>query len=215
MTPTTNEAGTSQNAASACSLPEPHASTFQRILNEIAGRYKKCIMNNVYRSNYVEGLVAITLGEDWELTATTWDWASWDCEHTSGVRLEVKQAAKRQSWDEGESTPPRAPRFDIAPRTGYWSREGNQWVAEPGRPAHIYVFAWHGKDDKHANHRDPRQWHFFVVKKEDLPDAQKSIGLAGLEKIASPCSIEELKRAVENFMPGESGKDNHSPTASA
>ena len=66
-------------------------------------RYDGPNMNNVSRGDYVECMIAITLGTDCRLTcADGWDWAAWDFEHlSSGVRLEIKQAAARQTWDKG------------------------------------------------------------------------------------------------------------------
>ncbi len=164
-------------------------------------RYDRPIMNNVDRARYVECLVALTLGEGWELTG---DWAAWDCQQKSGARLEVKQAAARQSWHRETSAGNRSPRFDIKPRTGYWMQDGCQWVwvNKPGRPADLYVFAWHDENrHEHAEQRDADQWRFFVVAEQDLPKEQKSIGLTGLNKIACPCLIKELRNAVEGACP--------------
>lgn len=180
-----------------------NASLRRRIQTALIRRYDTPVMNNVYRSDYVECLVAFALDADWWLTWTRgWDWAAWDCQHPSGARLEVKQAAARQSWDREALAPRRAPRFDIAPRTGYWTQDGNQWVDSPGRPADIYVFAWH--DEKragYADHRDPDQWCFFVVAEQDLPGNRKQIGLRDLKALASACRIAELKREVESACP--------------
>ena len=180
-----------------------NAALHGRILTMLMQRYDTRVMNNVYRADYVECLVAFTLGTDWWLTWTRgWDWAAWDCQHTSGARLEVKQSAARQSWDRETPAPRRAPRFDIAHRTGYWTEDGSRWVNSPGRPADLYVFAWHGeRRDKYADHRDTNQWLFFVVAEQNLPKNRKHIGLTGLKAIVSPCRIADLKRAVENACP--------------
>lgn len=174
----------------------------RRIHTMLMRRYDMPVINNVYRGDYVECLVAVALGTDWWLIWTRgWDWAAWDCQHESGARLEVKQAATRQSWDCEALAPRRAPRFDIAPRTGYWTEDG-RWVDFPGRPADLYVFAWHDeRRDGYAEHRDPNKWLFFVVAEQDLPKNQKHIGLTGLKVLASPCRITELKHAVENASP--------------
>ena len=134
-----------------------------------------------------------------------WDWAAWDCEHTpSGARLEIKQAAARQTWDKGPPPPRRKPAFDIAPRSGFWTREG-EWIDSPGRQADVYVFAWHGHDDDQADHTDPQQWCFFVVAEQDLPQAQKSIGLKRLTAMVESCAVADLRRAVETACPAKSG----------
>ncbi len=174
------------------------------ILDMLKRRYAGPIMNNVSRGDYVECMIASALGADWRLTwMDGWDWAAWDCEHApSHARLEIKQAAARQTWDKGPPPPRRTPAFDIAPRSGYWTREG-EWIDTPGRHADVYVFAWHGSDDNHADHTDPRQWRFFVVAECYLPKGQKSIGLKRLTTIAAPCGVADLRRAVETACPVE------------
>ena len=187
------------------------ASRHRRILTTLRHRYDTPVMNNVHRGDYVECLIASALGDDWRLTwMDAWDWAPWDCQHTSKARLEVKQAAARQTWDGDKRAPPRFPRFNIAPPTGYFSRDGGQWVdidkACPslrGRPADLFVFAWHGEScPGYTDHRDPDQWRFFVAAERILPKDRKSIGLTWLkDKRISPCSTPDLKCAVENACP--------------
>ena len=139
----------------------------------------------------------------WRFTSKEgWDWAAWDCEHTtSKARLEIKQSAARQSWDCEADRPRRNLGFDIRPRKGYWPKDGGPWVTDPSRPADVYVFAWHGKADEQAGHRDATQRRFFVVAEAFLSAGQKGVGLSRLERIADPCSFEELKRAVEKACP--------------
>lgn len=166
-------------------------------------RFEQRIINNVYRADYIECLVAVTLGPAWSLTwARGRDWAPWDCQHSRGARLEVKQAAARQTWDRGTRGRRRSPSFDIAPRTGYWTEDENRWIDCLGRPADIHVFAWHGEHrDGYADHRDANQWTFFVIAEQDLPENQKSIGLTSLEARVSPCGVEDLRRAVAGVLP--------------
>ncbi|MDE0047477.1 MAG: hypothetical protein OXU19_16740 [bacterium] len=170
----------------------------QDVLNMLKRRYDGPIMNNVSRGHYVECMIAITLGTDWQLTwASGWDWAAWDLEHLcSGIRLEIKQAAARQTWDNGQTPARSNPVFDIAPRRGYWTREG-LWVDAPGRQADAYIFAWHGRDDNDADQTDPRQWLFFVVAERDLSQGQKSIGLRRLQEITDPCDVVKLRGALK------------------
>ncbi len=175
----------------------------KRILYMLIRRYDRPIMNNVDRGDYIECMIASALGAAWRLTwEDGWDWAAWDCVHVpSGARLEIKQAAARQSWDRESERPRRNPDFDIALRRGYWPKEGFRWIERPGRQADLYVFAWHGRRDEHADHRDPGQWRFFVVAERSLPAGQKSIRLSKLEKIATSCGVAELGRAVEAACP--------------
>ena len=160
------------------------------ILSEVSRTYDRRVMNNVHRSEYVEAIVALALKDSGWKRMTPWD--SWDCEHESHVRLEVKQSAFAQGWGERSSLP----RFDIAPRTGYWINGGGQWVAQTGRHADIYVFAWHGERRDTADQRDPGAWEFYVVLERDLP-AQKTIGLTTIRSRSAPRGVEELAVAVE------------------
>lgn len=171
--------------------------------------YKRAVMNNVDRAYFVECLIAVALGKQWQLTSqNNWDWAAWDIESDDGVRLEVKQAAARQSWDGKAQTRKRNPRFDIAPRTGYWPRDGGQWVPadKNRRVAQIYVFAWHGENKaKLCDQRNTEQWLFYVVREEHLPPGQKSIGLTALQELVAPCRIGELRNTVADAAKGLSG----------
>ena len=176
----------------------------ERILDLLIRRYDRPIINNTQRGDYVECMISFALeAAGWRLTSEDgWDWAAWDCEHpASGARLEIKQSAARQSWDGALARPRRSPSFDIAPRQGYWPRQGAPWVAGTGRPADIYVFAWHGEVGQHADHRDAAQWRFFVLAERALPARQKTIGLGKLENIANHCGIAGLERAVGEACP--------------
>lgn len=121
------------------------------------------------------------------------DWASWDFQRQDGVRLEVKQSASRQTWA-APSHGKVSPNFDIRERTGRW--EGAQFVAEPGRPAHIYVFAHHGVRDDSADHRDPAQWLFHIVSTERLP-ALKRISLAAVQRLHGGVGFDALLNEVQ------------------
>ena len=85
----------------------------------------------------------------------------------------------------GQTPTRRNPVFDVAPRNGYWTRQG-RWINSPGRQADVYVFAWHGRDGEDVDHIDPLQWRFFVVAERDLPQDQTSSGFRRLMEIAAP-----------------------------
>ena len=175
----------------------------QRTLETVLKRFDREIMNNIHRAEYVECLVANLLGDAWTLPWTEgWDWASWDLRHGSGTTLEIKQSAARQPWHREANFRPRPPRFDIAARKGYWTRE-SEWIDEPGRAADLYVFAWHSETDvKLADHRDPEQWAFYVVPTVNLPAGQNSIGLAGIETLTPVVQAEGLAPAVRRLLEG-------------
>jgi len=149
------------------------------------------VVNNL-RAILVEAIVQSALGPQWKWCST--DYAGWDFEHEDGTRLEVKQSAARQSWS-GKPKKPTAPRFDIAARTGYWE-DGANWIPRPGRNAHVYVFGFHPITNDTADHRDPTQWQFFVVKTIDLPNAQ-SISLPSLRSLARCATAGELKDVAD------------------
>lgn len=136
--------------------------------------YKQSIMNNVHRSEYVECLVALALEDTWYRQD---HWSEYDFEHKrSGKRLELKQSAVRQAWEQAE---PSQSRFEFKP---------------PGT-TDIYIFAWHGHW-RNADHSDITQWQLFVVAQWYLPQ-QKSIGVNPLTDIVEPCTFEELRDVVE------------------
>lgn len=135
-------------------------------------------------------MVALALEPAWALCSG--DWNSWDMENEAGLRLQVKQSAARQSW----GSVSKSPRFSIAPTKRYWVN-GMGWVPHEGRLADIYVFGWHPIEDETADHRNPRQRTFFVVRERDLPK-QKSVSVQALNRLASMTGFIGLKNAVEN-----------------
>ena len=164
---------------------------------ELLRPYDEPVMSNIRRADYVEAIVAMTLrSAGWSRNSS---WSSWDFQHgESGCRMEVKQSAARQRW--GRSKPAR---FDIAPRTGFWD-EYDEWHDEPGRHAHVYVFAWHPDAEPSADQREPMNWLFYVVLERDLPD-QKSIGLNWIRARATPCQADELRAALDHAIAAMAG----------
>lgn len=138
-----------------------------------------------------EAIVASALEPEWQWCSE--DYASWDFERNDGARLEVKQSAARQSWAAPDAKPS-ACYFDIAARTGRWEN-GADWIREPGRCADLYVFAHHPVSDVTADHRDPRQWLFYVVSTARLPE-RKRIGISAVLTLSGPCAYQQLGSAV-------------------
>lgn len=151
--------------------------------------FGKPLVTNVYRSVLTEAVVARAL-PDWEWVSA--DYGSYDFRHPTGLRLEVKQSALRQSWV--SLTPPK-PSWDIKPRTGYWS-DGNVWVPSPGRNADIYVLGLHDVIDDTADHRDPNQWKFFVIVAASLPATQR-LSLRKAEMLSALHPSDQLADAVK------------------
>jgi hypothetical protein len=148
------------------------------------------LISNIYRGLVAEIIVGAAIGSEWRICSG--DWRGWDFEHASGVRLEVKQSASRQTWTGTKAT---VPIFDIRTRTGYF--EGADWVPDSRRFAHIYVFAHHPIMDESADHRDPRQWRFHVVPANRLPPS-KTISLVKVALLSDAVLWSDLKAAIES-----------------
>lgn len=152
--------------------------------------FDRPLVTNVFRAVIAEAIVAAAL-PDWNWCSG--DYASCDFRHRDSTRLEVKQSAARQTWYAERAS---RPSWDIRPRTGYWGRNG--WISKKGRYAHIYVFAHHPVRTKRADHRDPRQWVFYVVETSNLPDA-KSLSEAAAASLADPITFDRLAPRVEQL----------------
>ena len=170
----------------------------ERIIETLVdAHYRKRLINNAHRADYVEAMIALALDERWRLVSRDWDWAPWDLEREDGVRLEVKQSAAVQPWNTHDPRDNRS--FDIALRNGYWDYE-SRWHPGKARYADIYLFAWHPElDHSIADHRCPGQWRFFLIPEYKLP-VQKSISLDSLKR--NPATIatiyEGLSKAVDS-----------------
>ena len=138
----------------------------RRVLSNLFDRlYGGSIIRNDLRGELVEEIVGLALAPNWKLCGS--DWGSCDLQHAqSGLRIQVKQSAARQSWftDNKGSSPAR---FSIAVKTGRY--EGADWIPGAGRNADIFIFAWHGTTGADCDHADPAQWEFFVVSEVALP----------------------------------------------
>ena len=149
------------------------------------------VMNNVMRAVIVEAMVSTALSADWTWCSS--DWSLCDFRHADGTRLEVKQSASRQSWHTEADKPSRAV-FDIAPRVQAW--DGKRWVPSSGRNAEIYLFAHHSETGPQCDHRDPKQWRFFVMATDRLPTT-RSVSLAAISRLVEPVLYAHLGKAVE------------------
>lgn len=147
------------------------------------------LVMNVFRSVLVEAIVSRAL-PDWRWCSA--DYAAYDFEHEDKTRLEVKQAACRQTWTPKRPSPPS---WDIKPRTGAWL-DGATWIPGVRRNADLYVLGLHPIMDDSADHRDPSQWLFYVLPTSCLPDIQR-LSLARASKLTEPIRIEQLADKVE------------------
>ena len=154
--------------------------------------YATPIIRNSARGELVEEIVAMALEPEWQLCSG--DWGACDLVHpASGLRMQVKQSAARQSWHGPDAAPTRG-HFSIAHKTGRYEDDGS-WTEQRSRNADLFVFAWHPRTDPATDHRDPDQWRFFVVSETALPPTQSLI-LTTLRRLATDVSFDDLKRAV-------------------
>ena len=158
------------------------------------------IMGNVERGMYVEQMILQILGSSW--TYVGHDWAGWDLERADGVRVEIKQSARRQVWSKRAAA---QMRYTIAPRAGYYTVDG-EWIEKTGRHADVYIFASHAGFEpmREVDHRDPSQWTFHVVAERALPRRQRTIGLCAIELLdgAVRASCNGLTMALEDVVRG-------------
>lgn len=148
------------------------------------------LVTNVLRGHVAEAIVALALEPEWHWCAA--DYAAWDFQRHDGMRLEVKQSARLQTWAANPATKIQ-PAFDVRERTGRY--EGATWVDDPGRSAHIYLFCYHDRSDAAADHRDPEQWHFFVVPTRQLPPV-KRIAIGSVRRLANAHPFAGIKAEV-------------------
>lgn len=154
--------------------------------------YGSPVVRNDLRGELVEEIVGIALAPEWKLSGS--DWGACDLQHVAtGHKIQVKQSAANQSWKIGSAGRSR-PRFSIATKQGRY--EGADWIPGEGRNADVFIFAWHCKTGEDCDHANPEQWKFYVVAESKLP-AQKSLGLAQIEKLAAPLSFSSLGEAVD------------------
>ena len=179
----------------------------REVVQVLSERYDVPLMNNKDRGEYVEALIAHTLGSEWELT---WrmpgysTWSEWDIENTTTCKkIEVKQSASWQLW---ETAVPTIPRFDIREHTGIWSDENTgllEWVEfdKSKRLADLFIFAWHCTDSRSdADHREITQWQFYVVPAWKLPIGQKTIGLQPIKQFTDPVDYKLLATRVTEVL---------------
>jgi hypothetical protein len=170
----------------------PGFGTAEVITKVCDAAFGKPLVTNVLRGQVVEAMIALALEPHW-----TWcsaDYASWDFERPDGVRLEVKQSAYRQSWETSFSAKVR-PSFDVAKRKTQW--DGETYIETNRRAAHIYVLAYHDRRDDAADHRDPRQWEFFVLPSSIIPPVAR-IALGSVRRLTDSVLINELADRVEH-----------------
>ena len=171
--------------------------------------YGEPLINNVYRGDYVEGLIYFALREfQWNLLHP---WAGWDLEREDGVRVEVKNSAGWQTWSHcPRYGPTKNPDFSVAPKKSYYLSNDvcADWKSAdpPARSADIYIFAWHPETDREiADHRLAGQWEFFVVPESLVAKSRgdnKKISLNQVRELAAAVTYDQLAAKVTAVADG-------------
>lgn len=126
------------------------------------------------------------------------EWAAFDLQTPSGIRIEVKSAAYIQSWHQAKLS---SIMFNVR-RTRAWDAATNILSREARRHAGVYVFALLAHTEKTTI--DPlnvNQWRFYVLPTTALDvrtRSQHSITLNSLEKLCGEAvHYAELRQAVK------------------
>ena len=153
------------------------------------------IVGNTNRGALAEFIVARAIGSE---PAVRNDWAAYDLETPSGIKVEVKSSAYLQSWHQ---TAVSAPSFSIR-KAKEWSPETNEFGEERLRHSDVYVFcllAYKG-DKRLLDPLDLSQWEFYVVKTTEIDQIfgeRSSIGINRVKTLSEAYSVNSLMDAVE------------------
>ena len=153
------------------------------------------IVGNTNRGALAEFIVARAIGSE---PAVRNDWAAYDLETPSGIKVEVKSSAYLQSWHQ---TTVSAPSFSIR-KAKEWSPETNEFGEERLRHSDVYVFcllAYKG-DKRLLDPLDLSQWEFYVVKTSEIDrifGERSSIGINRVKDLSLAYSVDSLMDAVE------------------
>lgn len=153
------------------------------------------LVSNVTRGRLAEYIVAQALGL---ATAGIRDeWAAFDLQTPSGIKIEVKSSAYVQSWHQEKLSQI----MFVVPKTRTWDANTNVQSREARRQADVYVFALLAHTDKTTI--DPlnvNQWQFYVLPTTALnarARSQHSITLKSLKRLCGgTVSFADLSMAI-------------------
>lgn len=153
------------------------------------------LVSNATRGRLAEYIVARALGIP--TSGVRDEWAAFDLETATGIKVEVKSAAYLQSWYQKA---PSQVIFSVR-KARAWDPATNTLAAEAARQADVYVFALLAHRDKTTlDPLDLDQWRFYVVATATLnarTRSQHSITVPSLEALgAGPVLFAELAGAV-------------------
>lgn len=159
------------------------------------------LLSNTMRGLVAEFIVARALGLG---SVCREEWTPCDLVTSAGIKIEVKSAARRQSWHQKR---PSLIRFRIAP-TRAWDSVTNASEAEARRQAHIYIFCLlENEPPVAADPLDLERWTFYVLPASVLNEhcpTRKSIGLSSLLRLTpTQTSFFTLASAVQKVSQNE------------
>jgi hypothetical protein len=153
------------------------------------------LVSNVTRGRLAEFIVACALEVD--ISGVRNEWDAFDLITPSGLKLEVKSAARVQSWYQSRPS-------DIVwrtPRTRAWDATTNRQSNEVRRQADVYVLAYlHHEHKPTIDPLNTNQWCFFVLPTRLLDSrtrSQHSITLRSVRSlVGDPVTYSGLPAAV-------------------
>lgn len=156
------------------------------------------LIGNTARGRLAEYIVARALGL--AADGVRDEWAPYDLETRSGIKIEVKSAAYVQSWHQERLS---SIKF-VTPKKRAWDANTNVLSKETRRQADVYVFALLSHKEKSTiDPLDLGQWHFYVLPTAALDArtrSQHSITLASLQKLTSGAvGYADLLPTVEGY----------------
>ncbi len=157
------------------------------------------LVSNATRGIVAEYIVAHALGIAEKGVRD--EWAAYDLQTSSGIKIEVKSAAYVQSWDQKKLSPI----VFLTPKTRAWDAETNTQSFESKRQADVYVFALLAHTCKETiDPMDIDHWCFYFLPTRVLnarTRSQHSITLNSLEGLCTGAvTYTELPNAVENCI---------------
>ena len=125
------------------------------------------------------------------------EWAAFDLQTASGIKVEVKSSAYIQSWHQDQYT-----RISFrVPKTLEWIKETSRQSTHATRQADVYVFALLAEfNQERLNPLDVSQWEFYILSTSVLNKrkrSQHSITLPSLKKLTQSLKFNELRTAIE------------------
>ena len=153
------------------------------------------IVGNTNRGAFAEFIVARAIGSE-PLVRT--DWAAYDLDTPSGIKVEVKSSAYLQSWHQATAS---TPTFSIK-KAREWFPETNELSEERLRYSDVYVFcllAYKG-DKRLLDPLDLSQWVFYVVKTSEIDRIfgdRSSISINRVKDLSQAYSVDRLLDAVQ------------------